>query len=400
MPERPEPAQPPAMRVSDDDRARVVDVLRVACAEGRLTLDEFADRAGLAYAARIPGDLEVLTVDLPAATTAPRHEPTRRVVAIMSGAQRRGRWRVGREVRAFAFWGGAKLDLREAELDEPVVTIRAVAIMGGVDIVVPEGVEVDMTGVAIMGGKDCRVKDVPRRPGAPLVRVHVFAFWGGVSVRSSSRQRSRRNALVAPPAASLPSLPTLPSLPSPPSVSTTAVPAQRTVTLLITDIEDFTGLTERLGDHDAQVVLREHNTIVRRRADEHGGHEVKAIGDSFMLSFTSATAALRCAAAVQRDLAARASDGVGVPLRVRMGIHTGEALHEDDDLFGRTVILASRIAAVAGGGEVLVSSLVVDLATGDPSLVFDEGRDVLLKGLVQSQRVHALEWDVAGPTRM
>jgi class 3 adenylate cyclase len=389
-PERPE-AQLPAVRVSDDDRTRAVDVLRGACAEGRITLDEFADRAGLAYAARTPTDLDVLTADLPVATSEPRREATRRIVAIMSGTRRRGRWRVGREVRAFAFWGGAKLDLREAELDEPAVTIRATAIMGGIDIIVPDGVDVDMTGVAIMGGKECRVKDGPRRPGAPLVRVRVFAFWGGVSVRSASRQRARH---VAPEAPTVPAVPTA----TPPRTNPRDTPAQHTVTLLITDIEDFTGLTERLGDSEAQVVLREHNSIVRRRAGERGGHEVKAIGDSFMLSFTSATAALRCAADVQRDLAARTSGGAGVPLRVRMGIHTGEALHEDDDLFGRTVIVASRIAAAACGGEVLASSLVVDLAAGDPSLVFDEGREVALKGVAQSHRVHALKWDIPDPT--
>lgn len=371
----------PAVRVSDEERSRVVDVLRAACADGRLTLDEFADRAGLAYGAKTAAELEILTADLPAAPpAASRRAPRRWIVAIMSGARTRGRWRAGSHVNAFAFWGGAKVDLREAELDQPEVHIQATAIMGGVEIVVPEGVDVEMTGIAIMGGKECRVKEGPRRPGAPLVHVQAFAFWGSVVVRSAGPRRprvraervdrARRGAIEGP--ASL---------------------TEGTVTLLITDVEDFTGLCERLGDARAQAVLAEHNTIVRTRAGEHGGREIKSLGDSFMLAFTSVSRALRCAADIQRDLDARAATDGAVPVRVRMGVHTGEALRDEDDLFGRSVIVASRIADHARGGEILVSSLVVDLAGGEPAFVFDEGRDVELKGLSRPQRVHALKWN-------
>ncbi len=85
--------------------------------------------------------------------------------------------------------GGCDLDLREAELEGPEVTITAVALTGAVDIVVPEGYEVEMTGFAFMGGRDLKVKDVPRRPGTSLIRVRAFPLMGGVMIRSKASQR-------------------------------------------------------------------------------------------------------------------------------------------------------------------------------------------------------------------
>jgi len=171
------------------------------------------------------------------------------------------------------------------------------------------------------------------------------------------------------------------------------VAADGTVTILFSDIEDSTLMTERLGDERWIEVLRAHNTIFRRRVREHGGFEVKSQGDGFMLVFREPGAALACASQIQRDLeAAEVADGERV--RVRMGLHTGQAIREEGDLFGRSVILAARIAAQACGGEILVSDSHREAAEPalDNGLAFDEGRDLELKGLAGTHRVFRAEW--------
>lgn len=122
-----------------------------------------------------------------------------------------------------------------------------------------------------------------------------------------------------------------------------------TVTILFTDIEGSTQLTERLGDDAWMAVLRAHNAIVREQTARHAGYEVKSQGDGFILAFPSAREALRCAIDLQRALAAREPDADG--LRVRIGLHTGEPAREADDFYGKAVILAGRIAAEARGSE-------------------------------------------------
>ncbi len=141
-----------------------------------------------------------------------------------------------------------------------------------------------------------------------------------------------------------------------PDLSQHAAP-DGTVTIMFSDIEGSTALAERLGDKRFMEVLREHNSIVRRHVKVHGGFEVKSEGDGFMLAFQSARRALECAMDIQRALATR-NNGAEEPLLVRMGLHTGEAIEEGEDFFGKNVILAARIAGQATGGEVLVSSLL------------------------------------------
>jgi hypothetical protein len=189
------------LRLSDAERERAATALRESLGEGRLTLDEFSERIDAAYEARTAADLEPITRDLPApgGTPAPPRRPTRRPtrwsVAVMSGVQRTSRWRIEERTKAVAVMGGVHLDLRAAEIEGAEAEIHAVAAMGGIDIIVPDGVEVELTGLALMGGKSCRVKDDPPLPGAPLVRVHVFALMGGVSVRSKPG-RGRRAAVA------------------------------------------------------------------------------------------------------------------------------------------------------------------------------------------------------------
>jgi class 3 adenylate cyclase len=162
-----------------------------------------------------------------------------------------------------------------------------------------------------------------------------------------------------------------------------------TVTLLFTDIEGSTDLTLQLGDQRWLEVLRAHHDLVREQLQAHGGFEVKCQGDGFMLAFQSARRALECAVAIQRAVAASHIDP---PIRVRMGLHTGEALKDADDFHGRDVVLAARIADQARGGEILVSALLKDLLAGRGDVQFDDGREEELKGLIGVQRMYAVAW--------
>jgi class 3 adenylate cyclase len=161
---------------------------------------------------------------------------------------------------------------------------------------------------------------------------------------------------------------------------------------MFSDIEGFTPMTERLGDLKANAVMRDHNRIVREQLAVYGGLEVKAQGDGFMLAFSSARRALRCAVAIQQALAAYNRDHADTPLRVRIGLHTGEAVVEAGDFFGKTVILAARIAAQARGGEILVSALVKELTASAGDIRFDSTREAVLKGLSGSYTLHPVVW--------
>jgi eukaryotic-like serine/threonine-protein kinase len=159
-----------------------------------------------------------------------------------------------------------------------------------------------------------------------------------------------------------------------------------TVTILFSDIENSTLMNERLGDARWLEVLREHNAVFRRRLAEHGGYEVKSQGDGFMLAFAQPSEALAFALGVQGELAADAEPTEAIS--VRMGLHCGEAIAEAGDLFGRSVVLAARIAAQAVGGEILVSEALAERCVGvEADYQFDAGRELELKGLSGTHRV-------------
>ena len=166
-----------------------------------------------------------------------------------------------------------------------------------------------------------------------------------------------------------------------------------TVTLLFSDIEGSTATNERLGDSRWMELLRTHNRIVRQEVARQGGFEVKSQGDGFMVAFSSARRGLASAAAIQRALMAHGAAHPDEIIRVRMGLHTGEAMKEGDDFFGTHVALAARIAASALGGEILVSSLLKELTASSGELVFGPGRDVDLKGFSETRRVYPLLWE-------
>ena len=185
------------LRVSDADREQAAEVLRQAAGDGRLTLDELDERLSAAYAAKTYADLESVTSDLPGpgvaapVTTASGGFPAERIggtpgapfaIAIMGGARRRGRWVVPRRYTCFALMGGIELDLREAQFSQRDVTIQAFSLMGGVSVIAPEDIEIDVTGLGIMGGFDHEASG-PGAPGAPRLKVIGFSLMGGVDVR-------------------------------------------------------------------------------------------------------------------------------------------------------------------------------------------------------------------------
>ena len=160
--------------------------------------------------------------------------------------------------------------------------------------------------------------------------------------------------------------------------------------ILFTDIEGSTGLTQRLGDRAAMELLRTHDRVVRHALSAHAGNEVKHTGDGIMATFGSVVGAIATAIDIQRSLAER-NASADAPLRVRIGVSAGEPVTENDDLFGATVQLASRLCQRAAPGSVLVSSGVRDLALGK-GFAFEKGGTVRLKGFSEAIRVFAVAW--------
>ncbi len=166
-------------------------------------------------------------------------------------------------------------------------------------------------------------------------------------------------------------------------------------TILFTDVEGSTALTDRLGDAKARDILREHERTVREALKAHGGSEVKTMGDGFMTSFSSATKALKCAIAMQRAFAER-NESAEEPIKVRIGLNAGEPIAEDDpdgrsDLFGTSVILAARIAAKAEGGEILASEAVRQIVAGKKFPFSDRG-ETALRGFEDRVHIYQVSW--------
>jgi class 3 adenylate cyclase len=162
-------------------------------------------------------------------------------------------------------------------------------------------------------------------------------------------------------------------------------------TILFTDMEGSTTLTQRLGDAKAQEILRSHNTIVRGALKAHSGSEIKHTGDGIMASFASASRALECAIAIQRTFAQHNESNPDIPIRVRIGLNAGEPVAEEEDLFGTAVQLAARICAQAEPGEILAPIVVRELAAGKGFLLADRG-DVALRGFEDPVRLYEVRW--------
>jgi class 3 adenylate cyclase len=404
-------------RVADADRDRTVTQLRENVVEGRLTLDEFSERVGLVLQARTRGDLDVVMADLPRtqqpeAGASPRKQ-RRWHVAVMSGHSTKGRWRISGKTNAVAVMGGCDMDLRRAEIEGPEVEITAVAFWGGIDIIVPEGFDVELRGFSFMGGRSLRLRDVPIVPGSPRIVVRGFAVMGGIDVKSRPNRSGKQIARAAAQGV-------LGALGDSADLATlgkdirrqlhtqrqaqrrdqrggardtdSALPTDGTVTILFCDMVDYAGMTERLGDQASRQILREHHRIVRDAIARHGGREINVQGDGFMVAFGGVARALRCGVEVQRAFCAYVPTGIGETIAVHIGIHTGDAVDEGDDYLGHTVIVASRLADAAGPGEILVSSLSEQLVQGSGEFAFDGHRDTQLKGMARPQPSATLSW--------
>jgi hypothetical protein len=189
-------------RIADVDRDRVVALLRLHCTEGRITLDEFSDRVGDVYNARTSAELDEVVRDLPVPwsdadpdPTTDRARPRRAVkwlVAVFGDSTRRGRFRLDDESAAIAAFGDCTLDLSEALIDGPNPLVTAVAVFGDVTVIVPDGIEVDLEGVAVFGDKRCSTGSTPPVPGSPVVLVRAFALFGDVRVRPPRERSDRR----------------------------------------------------------------------------------------------------------------------------------------------------------------------------------------------------------------
>jgi adenylate cyclase len=162
------------------------------------------------------------------------------------------------------------------------------------------------------------------------------------------------------------------------------------VVILFSDIEESTALNERVGDRAWVKLIGEHDKMVRKRVGDYSGHVVKSQGDGFMIAFARAEQAVRCGIDIQRALERDAQRKPRNGIRVRIGIHMGRSVRRGDDLFGRNVAMAARVAGEAGGGEILVSEAVRDAVSVCDDISFDEGRDAELKGFAGTHRLYAV----------
>ncbi|WP_214107115.1 DUF1707 SHOCT-like domain-containing protein [Acrocarpospora catenulata] len=197
-----------AMRASDAEREAVVERLRDASAEGRLTLAELTERTEAAYLARTQAELAQLTTDLPngvnqpaAAPFIPAPRPSGRArrwyVTVMGNHKRRGKWRIDQEVGVACVMGEVLLDLREAEVRGNEVDLLINCVMGSVKIIVPDGVDVELSGLNVMSEKKVKVLEAPPGQNVPVVRIRANMVMAEIKVIGDSQAEPIKRALGA-----------------------------------------------------------------------------------------------------------------------------------------------------------------------------------------------------------
>ena len=201
----------PELRASDADREHHAEVLRRAAGEGRLTMDELEERLNTVYETRTHRELERLVADvvvrgdqpLPTAAPGSKRMPVRRgeggganwLVSIMSGRERKGRWLVGANLKVINVMGGSDLDLNEAELAADEVHVTVFSLMGGADVRVPEGLNVQLSEFAFMGGNSSTLGNDRPDPGGPVLHLNVISIMGGTDVKRGPKlSRAERRA--------------------------------------------------------------------------------------------------------------------------------------------------------------------------------------------------------------
>lgn len=184
------------LRVSDAEREQVVSLLSAACAEGRLTLEEMGGRVSAAYAAVTRADLEPLTVDLPATTAAPvlpdvpvpteaPGKTKKKWLVTVMGELRRGASRLPDHTVVVTVMGESKLDLRNSIIESPAIELRVYLLMGEQQVIVPQGVEVEVSGFVFMGEKHVDVEEIRPRPGVPRLQIRVIGMMGSIRIRTA-----------------------------------------------------------------------------------------------------------------------------------------------------------------------------------------------------------------------
>jgi adenylate cyclase len=168
------------------------------------------------------------------------------------------------------------------------------------------------------------------------------------------------------------------------------VTADGKVAIVFSDIEGSTALNERVGDRAWVKLIGEHDKLVRKLVKARSGHVVKSQGDGFMIAFAKAEQAVRCSMDMQHALYKDAQRKRHNGIRVRIGIHMGRSVRRGDDLFGRNVAMAARVAGEAGGGEILVSETVRDAISDCDDISVDEGREAELKGFAGTHHLYAV----------
>jgi Domain of unknown function (DUF1707)/Cell wall-active antibiotics response 4TMS YvqF len=179
-------AESDGVRASDSERDAAVEQLRAAAVDGRLTLEELTTRSGAAYSARTRDELALVTSDLPvqaSGATRAQRTPSRRMVSVFASVSPSGWWRAEGTVSPVTVFGDVELDLRQAAVPAEV-EIKAVAPFGDIEIVVPDGVIVELTGVSVFGRKKVDVRRSTSAEWAPVIRVHATTVFGSALVRS------------------------------------------------------------------------------------------------------------------------------------------------------------------------------------------------------------------------
>jgi hypothetical protein len=183
VPQPPDPLEPDAL---DAERRAAQARLEVAVGEGRLTLDEFTERAGRVWGAGSPAELQRTLSDLPVPVVGQTASARSTLISVIGDIRRRGRWALRRRTTAWLLIGDVELDLRGALIgDDDVIEIGVNGLIGDVEIVVPEGVEAELTGFTLIGDRRVELAPVPRVPGTPRIRVRVFSVIGDAKLRSA-----------------------------------------------------------------------------------------------------------------------------------------------------------------------------------------------------------------------
>jgi hypothetical protein len=208
-------AERPQLRASDAEREQTAETLRHAMGEGRLSVEELEERLRAAYTVPTVRELELLVADVttPAAVGGTAVSPARAsglsvregpggdrwVVSVMSGHERKGRWRIAGRCTVLNVMGGSEIDLNDVELSESVTQLNVYSVMGGGEVRVPDGVNVEVSNVAIMGGNDVKLGDEVVPPGGPVIRIRLVSIMGGCGVvrgrKLSKEERQRQKEL-------------------------------------------------------------------------------------------------------------------------------------------------------------------------------------------------------------